>query len=78
MELYQNDDMFAELCSKMYEYYRQRSSKLKERDAKREQEFITILQKNDDEPCDASDDKDAGIPGIGAIFAEKRNSDAYC
>jgi len=47
-------------------------------DAKREQEFITILQKNDDEPCDASDDKDAGIPGIGAIFAEKRNSDAYC
>ncbi len=38
MELYQNDDMFAELCSRMYEYYRQRSSKLKERDAKREQE----------------------------------------
>ena len=38
MELYQSDDMFAELCSKMYEYYRQRSSKLKERDAKREQE----------------------------------------
>ena len=38
MELYQNDDMFAELCSKMYEYYRHRSSKLKERDAKREQE----------------------------------------
>lgn len=30
MELYQNDDMFAELCSQMYEYYRQRSSKLKE------------------------------------------------
>ena len=38
MELYQNDDMFAELCSKMYEYYRHRSSKLKERDAKREKE----------------------------------------
>ena len=33
MELYQNDDMFAELCSKMYEYYRHRSSKLIERDA---------------------------------------------
>ena len=30
MELYQNDDMFAELCSQMYEYYRQRSSNLKE------------------------------------------------
>lgn len=30
MELYQNDDMFAELCSQMYEYYRHRSSKLKE------------------------------------------------
>ena len=38
MELYQNDDMFAELCSRMYEYYRHRSSKLKERDAKREKE----------------------------------------
>lgn len=38
MELYQNDDMFAELCSKMYEYYRHRNSKLKERDAKREKE----------------------------------------
>ena len=38
MELYQNDDMFAELCSRMYEYYRQRSIKLKERDAKREKE----------------------------------------
>lgn len=38
MELYQNDDMFAELCSKMYEYYRHRSIKLKERDAKREKE----------------------------------------
>ena len=38
MELYQNDDMFAELCSRMYEYYRHRSIKLKERDAKREQE----------------------------------------
>ncbi len=35
MELYQNDDMFAELCSQMYEYYRHRSSKLKERDAKK-------------------------------------------
>lgn len=47
-------------------------------DAKRDQGFIAILQKKDNEPCDASDDKDAGIPGIGAIFAEKRNPDAYC
>lgn len=38
MELYQNDDMFAELCSRMYEYYRHRSITLKERDAKREKE----------------------------------------
>lgn len=36
MELYQNDDMFAELCSQMYEYYNCRSKKLKERDLKRE------------------------------------------
>ena len=36
MELYQNGDMFAELCSQMYEYYNCRSTKLKERDLKRE------------------------------------------
>lgn len=36
MELYQNGDMFAELCSQMYEYYNCRSKKLKERDLKRE------------------------------------------
>ena len=35
MELYQNDDMFAELCSKMYEYYRQRSSKLERKRCKK-------------------------------------------
>ena len=38
MELYQNDDMFAELCSQMYEYYNCPSKKLKERDVKREKE----------------------------------------
>ena len=38
MELYQNDDMIAELCSQMYEYYNCRSKKLKERDVKREKE----------------------------------------
>ena len=36
MEHYQNGDMFAELCSQMYEYYNCRSKKLKERDLKRE------------------------------------------
>ena len=38
MELYQNGEMFAELCSQMYEYYNCRSKKLKERDLKREKE----------------------------------------
>lgn len=38
MELYQNDDMFAELCSQMYEYYKWRNKKLKERDLRREKE----------------------------------------
>ena len=38
MELYQNGDMFAELCSQMYEYYNCRSKKLRERDLKREKE----------------------------------------
>lgn len=31
MELYQNDDMFAELCSQLYEYDAQRGQQLKER-----------------------------------------------
>ena len=38
MELYQNDEMFAELCSQMYEYYKWRNKKLKERDLRREKE----------------------------------------
>lgn len=36
MELYGNDDMFAELCSQMKEYYDQRNQSLKALDAKRE------------------------------------------
>lgn len=38
MELYQNDDMFAELCSQMYEYYTQRTQQLKTMDNTREKE----------------------------------------
>jgi len=38
MELYQNDDMFAELCSQMYEYYTQRAQQLKTMDKAREEE----------------------------------------
>ena len=34
-ELYGNSDMFAELCSQMYEYYKSRKQKLHNRDAKR-------------------------------------------
>ena len=36
MELYGNSSMFAELCDQMYEYYKVRSSKLHNRDVKRE------------------------------------------
>ena len=36
MELYGNDDMFAELCGQMKLYYDQRSAKLKKLDAERE------------------------------------------
>lgn len=36
MELYGNSSMFAELCDQMYEYYKDRSSKLHNRDVKRE------------------------------------------
>ena len=35
MELYGNDDMFAELCGQMKWYYDQRSAKLKKLDAER-------------------------------------------
>ncbi len=38
MELYGNDDMFAELCSQMKEYYDVRNEKLKALDAQREAE----------------------------------------
>ena len=36
MELYGNDDMFAELCGQMKRYYDQRNAKLKKLDAERE------------------------------------------
>lgn len=36
MELYGNDDMFAELCSQMYEYYGKRKLKLRNRDERKE------------------------------------------
>lgn len=36
MELYQNDSMFAELCSNMYQYYKKRGQQLKARDEQRE------------------------------------------
>ena len=38
MELYGNDDMFAELCDQMKWYYDQRNDKLKKLDARREAE----------------------------------------
>ena len=38
MELYGNDDMFAELCGQMKRYYDLRNDKLKKLDAKREAE----------------------------------------
>ena len=36
MELYQNSDMFAELCTQMHEYYKARRQQLKKRDELRE------------------------------------------
>lgn len=38
MELYQNDDMFAELCTRMQEYFTERRQQLKRRDTLREKE----------------------------------------
>ncbi len=38
MELYDNSDMFAELCTELYEYYTKRSGQLKKSDQAREQE----------------------------------------
>lgn len=46
MELYQNEDMFAELCSQMYEYYKCRSMNLKKRDLKKEQESEWYREKD--------------------------------
>ena len=36
MELYHNEDMFAELCTQMYEYDQARRKELKKRDSERE------------------------------------------
>ena len=36
MELYHNDDMFAELCGQLYRHYRMRRAKLRNRDGKKE------------------------------------------
>lgn len=36
MELYENDSMFAELCSKMYDFFAERKKDLKDLDEKRE------------------------------------------
>lgn len=38
MELYHNDSMFAELCTNLYQYYKERRQALKKRDEKREQD----------------------------------------
>ena len=46
MELYQNGDMFAELCEQMYQYYKERRQVLRIRDEKREQEPDWFRQKN--------------------------------
>ena len=37
MELYDNGSMFAELCDSMYAFYKERSTSLKNRDRKREE-----------------------------------------
>ncbi|MCF2683894.1 amylosucrase [Faecalicatena contorta] len=46
MELYQNEDMFAELCSQMYEYYIKRRQSLKIRDDYREKETDWFQKKD--------------------------------
>ena len=46
MELYGNDEMFAELCDQMYEYYKARKQKLHNRDAKRIKEAEWFKKKD--------------------------------
>lgn len=46
MELYDNDSMFAELCTNMYRYYTERGMKLKARDEKREKAPDWFKQKD--------------------------------
>ena len=46
MELYGNDDMFAELCDQMKRYYDERNSKLKKLDAERETEGEWYRKRN--------------------------------
>lgn len=38
MELYQNSDMFAELCDNMYRFFNERSVRLRKRDTQKEKD----------------------------------------
>ena len=46
MELYDNEEMFAELCEQMYYYYTVRNEKLQKRDLEREKEPSWYRKKN--------------------------------
>lgn len=46
MELYNNEEMFAELCEQMYYYYTVRNEKLQKRDLEREKEPAWYRKKN--------------------------------
>ena len=46
MELYDNDSMYGELCSRMYEFFKDRNDKLKKRDKEREENPDWYIKNN--------------------------------
>lgn len=74
MELYGNDDMFAELCSQLYEYSEQRSKQLKKMDEsprkKEETKSFEENMKRLEEIVSALERGDAALADSLALFEE--------
>ena len=74
MELYQNDSMFSELCTQMYEYYRQRKVSLRNRDARREKQPDWFKQKDMLGMMLYIDNFAGNIPGVHSLLQGELSS----
>ena len=73
-ELYHNDDMFAELCDQMYQYFTARRRALKNRDLEREKNPDWFRQKDMLGMMLYIDNFAGNIKGVSANFHISRNA----